>query len=100
LCDMLPPRDGTYITHGGRSVDMVYWPLMSANGRMRSGAWRRHGIMSDPSTAFDVPWGSVVSQAVRASDGHALSLPGRMGDASLVRRKVRVADVNLGVTDW
>jgi hypothetical protein len=100
LCDMLPPRGGTYITHGGRSVEMVYWPLMSANGRMRSGGWQRHGILSDSSAAFDVPWGSVVSEAVRDVGGHALSLPGRMGDVSLVRRKVRVADVIVGVTDW
>ena len=100
LCDMLPPRGGAFMTHAGRSSDMVYWPLMSANGRMHSAGWRRYGILSDFSVARDVPWGDVVLKAIRAARGHALSLPGRMGDAPLIRRKVRVADVVVGVTDW
>lgn len=100
LCDILPPRGGTYITHGNRSVEMVYWPLMSADGRMRTAGWRHHGIMSDFAAARDVPWGDVVLEAIRAGTGHTLSLPGRFGDAPLVRRKVRVADVVLNVTDW
>lgn len=50
--------------------------------------------------ARDVPWRDVVLEAIRAGHGHALSLPGRFGDVPLIRRKVRVADVVVGVTDW
>lgn len=100
LARLAPPREGTFQTNFGRSVSMVYWPIMSADGVRIGGGWTRYGLSSEPIVARQVPWWDVMGKCLRSIEGKDRTLPGRIGDAPLERRRVRMQEIDPRHLPW